>query len=146
MTRFDEVARLRELEKKATPKDWYMGETDEGDCDEINGRIQGWCTGVTVYDRDLGVFHPIPDGELGEYDLQSVCNPDSGDDAALIADLRNAAPWLLEVAGCFQPGYAALLKEIIWAMDTYFQDSHYRPHKIAMGELVKAAEIMEGME
>lgn len=65
---------------------------------------------------------------------------------AYTKDLIDAAPWLLEVAGCFQLGYAALLKEIVWAMDTYFQDSHYRPHKIAMGELVKAAEIMEELE
>jgi hypothetical protein len=102
MTRFEEVARLTELEQKATPAPWNL---------------------------DM------------QFDPQDVLR-----NVKLEIALRNAAPWLLEVAGCFQPGYAALLKEIVWAMDTYFQDSHYRPHKIAMGELVKAAEIVEGQE
>lgn len=117
MTRFEEVTQLQELEKKADCPPW-----------KYQKGKPGW-TNDTVEDSKKGIMWW---GNIAD------------DDAIHLAvDLRNAAPWLLEVAGCFQPGYAALLKEIVWAMDTYFQDSHYRPHKIAMGELVKAAEIME---
>ena len=118
MTRFEEVARLRELEKKAEPG-WLRGDMGSIYCEKSPDK------------------YPL----LTPYGINS-----SAPEVQIAVDLRNAAPWLLEAAACFQPGYAALLKEIVWAMDTYFQDSHYRPHKIAMGELVKAAEIMEELE
>ena len=46
-------------------------------------------------------------------------------------DIGNAAPWLLEVAGCFQPGDGNLIYELISAMDAYF-GGYYGPHKAAM--------------
>ena len=122
--RFDEVARLKELEKKATPAKWYKAEEDEGDCDEINGTMQGWETGVLVYDRELGVFHPtkekwrVSESEYEEVDNPlTVCSPEQESDANLIANLRNATPWLLEAAACFQPGDADLLDELIEYID-----------------------------
>lgn len=60
-------------------------------------------------------------------------------------DIRNAAPWLLEVAGCFQPGDGNLIYELISAMDAYFGE-YYRPHKAAMHRLLRAAKIMEERE
>ena len=57
-------------------------------------------------------------------------------------DIGNAAPWLLEVAGCFQPGDGNLIYELISAMDAYF-GGYYGPHKAAMHRLIRAAKIME---
>lgn len=60
-------------------------------------------------------------------------------------DLLEAAPWLLEVAGCFQPGDGNLIYELISVMDAYFGE-YYRPHKAAMRRLLQAAKIMEERE
>ncbi len=60
-------------------------------------------------------------------------------------DLLEAAPWLLEVAGCFQPGDGNLIYELISVMDAYFGE-YYRPHKAAMRRLLRAAKIMEERE
>ena len=62
-----------------------------------------------------------------------------------IAELLNAAPWLLEVAGCFQKGDSNLMSELISVMDAYFGE-YYRPHKAAMHRLLRAAKIMEEKE
>ena len=148
--RFDEVARLKELEKKATPVKWYKAEEDEGDCDEINGSIQGWETGIMVYNRELGVFHPtkeklrVSESEYEEVDnLLTVCSPEQESDANLIAELRNAAPWLLEVAGCFQRGDA---DEIAYARDVLASDSRYTGDPRVWTRLLRAAKIMEENE
>ena len=148
--RFDEVRRLADLEKKATPAKWYKAEEDEGDCDEINGTMQGWETGVMVYDRELGVFHPtkekwrVSESEYEEVDNPlTVCSPEQESDANLIANLRNAAPWLLEVAGCFQKGDA---DEIAYARDVLASDSRYTGDPRVWTRLLRAAKIMEGRE
>ena len=60
-------------------------------------------------------------------------------------DLLEATPWLLEVAGCFQPGDGNLIYELISAMGTYF-GGYYGPHKAAMRRLLQAAKIMEERE
>ena len=140
--RFDEVARLKELEKKATPGKWYKGEMDEGDCDEINGRMQGWETGVMVYDRELGIFHPTNEID----NLVTVCSPDQESDADLIANLRNATPWLLKVAGCFQPGDAERIARI--AREDLLEGccGQCDADIDMMHRLQKAAAIMEGQE
>ena len=61
---------------------------------------------------------------------------------AIERDISTAAPWLLEVAGCFQPGDGDLIYELISAMDAYF-GGYYGPHKAAMHRLIQAAKIME---
>lgn len=151
--RFDEVRRLADLEKKATPAKWYKAEEDEGDCDEINGTIQGWETGVMVYDRELGVFHPtkekwrVSESEYEEVDNPlTVCSPEQESDANLIANLRNAAPWLLEAAACFQPGDAERIARI--AKDDLLEGccSQCDADVDMMHRLQKAAKIMEGQE
>ena len=146
--RFDEVRRLADLEKKATPAKWYKAEEDEGDCDEINGTMQGWETGVLVYDRELGVFHPtkekwrVSESEYEEVDNPlTVCSPEQESDANLIANLRNAFPWLLEVAGCFQKGDATLLRKLHYLLDTYHPDNDEDMELIE--RLLEAAKIME---
>lgn len=58
-------------------------------------------------------------------------------------DIRNAAPWLLEVVGCFRSGDGNLIYELSSVMDAYFGE-YYRPHKAAMHRLLQAAKIMEG--
>ena len=60
-------------------------------------------------------------------------------------DLLEVTPWLLEVAGCFQPGDGNLIYELISVMDAYFGE-YYRPHKAAMHRLLQAAKIMEEKE
>ena len=64
---------------------------------------------------------------------------------AIDQNIHNAFPWLLEVAGCFQPGDGNLMGELISVMDAYFGE-YYRPHKAAMHRLLQAAKIMEEKE
>ena len=56
-------------------------------------------------------------------------------------DLLEAAPLLLEVAGCFQPGYAARLSKLYMLIDTYHPDNDEDLEMIEY--LLKAAKIME---
>lgn len=58
-------------------------------------------------------------------------------------DIRNAAPWLLEVAGCFQPGDA---NEIAYAMDVLVSDSRYTGDPRVLTRLLRAAKIVEEKE
>jgi len=62
---------------------------------------------------------------------------------AIEQDIRNAAPWLLEVAGCFQPGGA---NEIAYAMDVLVSDSRYTGDPRVLTRLLRAAKIMEEKE
>lgn len=81
-----------------------------------------------------------------------VCSPEQESDANLIAGLRNAAPWLLEVAGCFQKGDAHELD----VMSTFFSipregmtTTSYQKWlqwALVLTRLQKAAEIMEERE
>lgn len=54
------------------------------------------------------------------------------------------APWLLEVAACFQPGYAARLSKLYMLIDTYHPDNDEDLEMIEY--LLKAAKIMEERE
>ncbi len=58
-------------------------------------------------------------------------------------DTRNAAPWLLVVASCFQPGDA---DEIAYAIDVLMADSRYTGDPRVWTRLLRAAKIMEGRE
>lgn len=55
-------------------------------------------------------------------------------------DLLEAAPWLLEIAGCFQPGDA---NKIAYAMDVLVSDSRYTGDPRVLTRLLWAAKIME---
>ena len=76
-----------------------------------------------------------------EKDTRTV-NHDLIERLAIERDISTAAPWLLEVAGCFQPGDGNLIYELISAMDAYF-GGYYGPHKAAMHRLIQAAKTME---
>jgi len=59
---------------------------------------------------------------------------------AIEKDISNAAPWLLEVASCFQPGDA---DEIAYAIDVLMADSRYTGDSRVLHRMQKAAKIME---
>lgn len=127
--RYDEVRRLADLEKKATPGPWF----------QENCTYQ-WDLYAVNHDLEPSPAHPwklISANKNGYYPPES--------DAELIPSIRNAAPWLLEAAGCFQPGDGNLMGELISVMDAYFGE-YYRPHKAAMHRLLQAAKIMEERE
>lgn len=118
MTKFDEVKRLTELEAKATCAPW-----------DLLGKI------------DFQIVADNPDFYISFADSDR-------EDPQLITDLRNAAPWLLEVAGKFQPGDAALLKRAAYeeadAAKFIAGFGHPDLHVADMlSRLADAAEIME---
>ena len=102
MTRFDEVARLKELQAAAKPGPWLVYNDPAIRCPtcktEADGRYM------------MGLTH---------------------------------APWLLEVAACFQPGDA---NEIAYAMDVLVSDSRYTGDPRVLTRLLRAAKIMEEKE
>jgi hypothetical protein len=113
MSLITDIEKLRGLEQQATCAPWYKAERDEGDCDEINGRIQSWDTSVLVYDHEMGVFHPEkvkirygPEEFEDDYDMESICAPDKERNAEFIAVSRNLAPAMLDILGMIREGDA----------------------------------------
>ena len=86
MNRFEELARLKELEAKATPARWSL----------------------TQYSDDI-LEISREDGTRG---FQILFEDSDIDDPQFITDLRNAAPWLLQIAEAFQPGDAEMIKSM----------------------------------
>jgi hypothetical protein len=122
MTRFEEVARLKGLEKKADCPPW-----------KYQKGKSGW-TNDTVEDSKKGIMWW---GNIAD------------DDAIHLAvDLRNAAPWLLEAAACFRPGDAALMGEILLLHREFEKD--YPDENPGWSDLFarmeEAAAIMEELE
>lgn len=134
MTRFDEVVRLRELEKRATPGKWNGGE----DCENYqDGSGEGASGDFEITDnRGCTVCTFI---EYAEYE-------NSIENAELLINLRNAAPWLLGVVGCFQPGDAERIARI--RRDDLLEGccAQCDADVDMMHRLQKAAAIMEGQE
>ena len=62
---------------------------------------------------------------------------------AIERDISTAAPWLIEVAGCFRPGDA---NEIAYAMDVLASDSRYTGDSRVLRRLLRAAKIIEERE
>lgn len=120
MTRFEEVARLKGLEENAEPAPWTIKTPEHND-----GYQETWIVGP----GETGVM-PIFDDE---------------DDHLNVA-MRNAAPWLLDAAACFQPGDAERIARI--AKDDLLEGccGQCDADVDMMHRLQKAAEIMEGME
>ena len=132
MPRFDEVARLKELEQKALPA-WKIVEQ------EIETQIVSGDEEIF----DDGSSHSEYYSNFGADDPN----------INLAVDLRNAAPWLLEVLACFQPGD----DEILELFETYLAAHRPGGHLIEDGpttadgidcirRLRRAMEIMEGQE
>jgi hypothetical protein len=117
MTRFDEVTRLRELEKKAMPAPWAIKTPEHND-----GYQETWIVGP----GETGVM-PIFDDE---------------DDHLNVA-MRNASPWLLEAAACFQPGDARCVKAILGIIRAATGPETDSDELDCLRRLQKAAEIME---
>ncbi len=130
MTRFDEVARLKGLEKKAKPP--KIGERLPGISSVMrealpHAVIVDTYKSISVFGEDIAAFG-------------------SHDDANHYIALRNAAPWLLEAAACFQPGDAERIARI--AKDDLLEGccSQCDADVDMMHRMRKAAEIMEGKE
>ena len=135
MTRFDEVARLHELEKKADCPPW-----------KYQKGKSGW-TNDTVEDSKKGIMWW---GNIAD------------DDAIHLAvDLRNAAPWLLGAAACFQPGDARIFKGILRYLTEDFENGEHSNAMVmflmeeddmredmvkTLLRMLKAAKIIGGLE
>ena len=114
MSRFEELARLKELEVKATPGKWFVE-----DC-----KYQ-WDLYAENHDLE-GTFPP--DGPKGLKEIFETAHPwklisankngywPEGADSDIIPALRNAAPWLLQIAEAFQPGTRDVLSTAIILM------------------------------
>ena len=116
MTKFDEVKWLKELETKAEPE-WRRGESGSIYCKKS--------------DR-----YPL----MTPYGINS-----SSAEVQLTVDLRNAAPWLLEVAGKFQKGDVDMLRDIL--SDIHEREDYPGQAVFAtdcLRRMAEAAEIMEG--
>ena len=110
MNRFEELAWLKELEVKATPGKWFVE-----DC-----KYQ-WDLYAENHDLE-GTFPP--DGPKGLKEIFETAHPwklisankngywPEGADSDIIPALRNAAPWLLQIAEAFQPGDAEMIKSM----------------------------------
>ena len=116
MTRFDEVARLRELDAGATCAPW-----------RLLGSI------------DFQIVSDNPEFYINFEDSDRV-------DPKLITDLRNVAPWLLEAAACFQPGDAERIARIVRDDLLEGCCGQCDADVAMMHRLQKAAAIMEGLE
>ena len=118
--RYDEVRRLADLEKKATPGPWCF----------VDDNIK------TVEEIDI-------DGE-GD---RIVYIPYDSNDSGMICVARDTIPWLLEATACFQPGDADLLHWMRTAEGDVCDGSLEEVHDAIESLLIrlqKAAEIMEG--
>lgn len=103
MSRFEELARLKELEKQATSGKWSWSV----DCENYqDGRGSSSADLEIIDNRGCTVCTFI---EYAEYE-------GSIENASLLTDLRNAAPWLLQIAEAFQPGTRDVLGTAIILM------------------------------
>ena len=122
MTRFDEVKQLAELEAKATPARWSL----------------------TQYSDDI-LEISREDGTRG---FQILFEDSDIDDPQFITDLRNAAPWLLQIAEAFQPGDGKLIGNAIAAIRDSIEDlalceEEYDEEIEVLRRLMAACEEME---
>lgn len=153
MSLIEECEKLRKLEQQATCAPWYIAECEDGDCDEINGRMQSCGTGVSVYDREMGIFHPEkvkircgPEEFEDDYSMESICSPDKEANAKFIAESRNLILAMLEILGCFQEGDASGIKLLIAWLDEMQKNSDFSispDHMQRLRRLQKAATLME---
>ena len=150
MARFDDVARLRELEKKATPTPWYYGvHPDNCDtCEDCDPSDTGMCDNPIK--SDFGPVAMISSGDVVPGIFASVVfGAEDNPNGQTIAGFRNAAPWLLEAAACFQPGDADLLHWMRTAEGDVCDGSLEEVHDAIESLLIrlqKAAVIMEELE
>ena len=101
MSKFSDLARLKELEKQATSGKW------------------SWSVDCENYQDGSGKGSSSEDLEMIDNRGCTVCTfieyaeyEGSIENASLLTDLRNAAPWLIRIAEAFQPGDAERLKYV----------------------------------
>lgn len=136
MTRFDEVARLREGTRYPPDAKCFQDEQPEGEMIQVSpGCYEGGIDGYALTGEVLIVKSPSDP----ECYPETVANFDHPEDATNYVALRNAAPWLLEVAACFQPGDADRIQTVLWALN----DPMWASYVEALTRLQKAAAIME---
>ena len=141
MNRFEELARLKELEVKATPGKWFVE-----DC-----KYQ-WDLYAENHDLE-GTFPP--DGPKGLKEIFETAHPwklisankngywPEGADSDIIPALRNAAPWLLKIAEAFQPGDAQRLALLILNEQRRWTDERWQAAIDCLRRLQAAAEELE---
>jgi hypothetical protein len=140
MNLISEVARLKELEAKATPVGWIKATQPEYDADyETADRLVGGLTGRDEYDRDEGIVRADDDG-WG----QIVCRPDLERDADFIANMRNAAPTLLDALGEIRVGDRQLLAYALDEMEEIHHDPSWDAVKDVLQRYCRIAATMEG--
>ena len=141
MTRFDEVARLREGTRYPPDAKCFQDEQPEGEMIQVSpGCYEGGIDGYALTGEVLIVKSPLDP----ECYPETVANFDHPEDATNYVALRNAAPWLLEAAACFQPGDAERIARI--AKDDLLEGccGQCDADIDMMLRLQKAAAIMEG--
>ena len=117
MSRFEELARLKMLEANATPARWSL----------------------TQYSDDI-LEISREDGTRG---FQILFEDSDIDDPQFITDLRNAAPWLLQIAEAFQPGDAQRLALLILNEQRRWTDERWQAAIDCLRRLQAACEEME---
>ena len=130
MSRFTELARLKELEKQATSGKWSWSV----DCENYqDGRGSSSADLEIIDNRGCTVCTFI---EYAEYE-------GSIENASLLTDLRNAAPWLLRIAEAFQPGDALLLSRVAMIIGQSAWREEYAKEYEMLRRLQAAAEELE---
>ena len=130
MSRFEELARLKELEKQATSGKWSWSV----DCENYqDGRGSSSADLEITDNRGCTVCTFI---EYAEYE-------GSIENASLLTDLRNAAPWLLQIAEAFQPGDAERLALLVLNEQQRWTDDRWQAAIDCLRRLQAVAEEME---
>ena len=146
MTRFEEVARLREGIRYPPGSEYFQNEQLDGEMIQVSpGCYEGSEDGYVPTGEVLIVKTP---GDPECYP-EPLANFEYPEDAANYVDICNATPWLLEAAACFQPGDADLLRWMRTAEGDAGDGSLEEVHDAIESLLIrmeKAAEIMEGQE
>ena len=119
MSRFEELARLKEQEAKAKPAEIGISRIlyENG-----NHLLQLHAPGDRFGKTNFGATH---------------------DQAALLASLRNAAPWLLQIAEAFQPGDAERLALLVLNEQQRWTDDRWQAAIDCLRRLQAACEEME---
>ena len=108
--RTEMVKALKELEAKATHADvFFQDERETGELIQISpGCYEGGPDGM----EKTGEVLIVKDEKDSEGYPEEHARFERTDDADLYIDLRNAAPWLLQIAEAFQPGDAEMIKSM----------------------------------
>ena len=115
MTGFEMVAKLKDLEQKATPGKWFYADCKyQWDLYAENHDLEGTCP----QDTPIGlkeIFESAHPWKLISANKNGYWPEES--DSKLICGLRNAAPLLLDIAGQIRPGDDKLFARLIYEQE-----------------------------